>query len=164
MDILVYPIYIPSPLPISQQNQKPDSVSISIVQPAPEEQSEQKIETWFFDDLTEPLILLSCSLDHILGRLYSKSKLDFSSTRTENFQMYKLDLERAEEPEIKLPASHWIIEKAREFQKNIYFCFVDYKKAFVWITANCGTFLKTWEYQTILPVSEKPVCRLRSNS
>ena len=44
--------------------------------------------------------------------------------------MYKLDLERAEEPEIKLPASHWIIEKAREFQKNIYFCFVDHKKAF----------------------------------
>ena len=47
----------------------------------------------------------------------------------------------------------WIIEKAREFQKNIYFCFIDYVKAFVWITANCGKFLKRWEYQTILPVS-----------
>ena len=32
---------------------------------------------------------------------------------------------------------HWIIEKAREFQKNIYFCFIDYAKAFVWITTNC---------------------------
>ena len=31
---------------------------------------------------------------------------------------------------------HWIIEKAREFQKNIYFCFSDYAKAFVWITTN----------------------------
>ena len=31
---------------------------------------------------------------------------------------------------------HWIIEKAREFQKNIYFCFIDYIKAFVWITTN----------------------------
>ena len=31
---------------------------------------------------------------------------------------------------------HWIIEKAREFQKNIYFCFIDYAKAFVWITTN----------------------------
>ena len=35
---------------------------------------------------------------------------------------------------------HWIIEKAREFQKNIYFCFIDYAKAFVWITTNCGKF------------------------
>ena len=42
----------------------------------------------------------------------------------------------------------WIIEKAREFQKNIYFCFLDYAKAFVWITINCGKFLKRWEYQT----------------
>ena len=42
----------------------------------------------------------------------------------------------------------WIIEKAREFQKSIYFCFIDYAKAFVWITANCGKFLKRWEYQT----------------
>ena len=34
----------------------------------------------------------------------------------------------------------WIMEKAREFQKNIYFCFIDYAKAFVWITINCGKF------------------------
>ena len=33
---------------------------------------------------------------------------------------------------------HWIMEKAREFQKNIYFCFIDYDKTFVCITANCG--------------------------
>ena len=44
--------------------------------------------------------------------------------------MYKLDLEKAEEPEIKLPTSVRIMEKAREFQKNIYFCFLDYAKAF----------------------------------
>ena len=37
---------------------------------------------------------------------------------------------------------HWIIEKAKEFQKNIYFCFIDYAKAFVWITTNYGKFLK----------------------
>ena len=42
----------------------------------------------------------------------------------------------------------WIIEKAREFQKNIYFCFIDYAKAFVWITTSYGKFLKRWEYQT----------------
>ena len=34
----------------------------------------------------------------------------------------------------------WIIERAREFQKNIYFCFNEYTKAFVWITINCGKF------------------------
>ena len=43
----------------------------------------------------------------------------------------------------------WIIKKAREFLKNIYFCFVDYAKALtVWITTNCGKFLKRWECQT----------------
>ena len=47
----------------------------------------------------------------------------------------------------------WIIEKAR-FQKNIYFCFIDYAKAFDWwITTNCGKFLQRWEYQTTLHVS-----------
>ena len=48
---------------------------------------------------------------------------------------------------------HWIIEKAREFQKNIYFCFIDYAKAFVWITISCGKFLKRWEYNTTWPAS-----------
>ena len=47
----------------------------------------------------------------------------------------------------------WIIEKAREFQKNIYFSSIDYAKAFVWITTNYGKFLKTWEYQTTWPAS-----------
>ena len=45
---------------------------------------------------------------------------------------------------------HWIIEKAREFQKNIYFCFIDYAKPLtVRITTNCEKFLKRWEYQAI---------------
>ena len=43
----------------------------------------------------------------------------------------------------------WIIEKAREFQKNIYFCLNDYAKAFVWITTNCGKSFRKWEYQSI---------------
>ena len=43
---------------------------------------------------------------------------------------------------------HWIIEKAREFQKNIYFCFIDYAKAFDWITINCEKLLKRWDYWT----------------
>ena len=46
-----------------------------------------------------------------------------------NFQMFKLDLEKAEEPETKLNI-RWIIGTAREFQKNIYYCFIHYAKAF----------------------------------
>ena len=46
------------------------------------------------------------------------------------------------------------MEKAREFQKNIYFCFIDYTKPLtVWITTNCGKFFKRWEYQTTWPSS-----------
>ena len=48
----------------------------------------------------------------------------------------------------------WIMEKAREFQKNIYFCFIDYAKAFhCVVTINCGKFWKRWEYQTTWPAS-----------
>ena len=67
--------------------------------------------------------------------------------------MFKLVLEKAEDPEIKLPTSarSW---KKQEFQKNIYFCFIDYAKALtVWITINCGKFWKRWEYQTTWPAS-----------
>ena len=47
-----------------------------------------------------------------------------------NFHIFKLYLEKTEEPEIKLPTLIAIIKKVREFQKNIYFCFIDYAKAF----------------------------------
>ena len=49
--------------------------------------------------------------------------------------MFKLDLEKAEEPDIKLPTllNH---KKAREFQKNVYFCFTDYAKAFDYVDHN----------------------------
>ena len=47
----------------------------------------------------------------------------------------------------------WIIEKANEFQKSIYFCFIDYAKAFDCITTNGGNLLKRREYQTTWPVS-----------
>ena len=57
-----------------------------------------------------------------------------------NFQMFKLVLEKAEEPEIKLPTSAGKIEKAREFQKNVYFCFIDYAKAF-----DCVDHNKLWK-------------------
>ena len=47
----------------------------------------------------------------------------------------------------------WIIEKAREFQKNIHFCFINYTKAFDCVDQNKLCFLKRWEYQITLPAS-----------
>ena len=48
----------------------------------------------------------------------------------------------------------WSIEKAREFQKSIYFCFIDYVKAFDYVDhKKSGKFLKRWKYQTTLPTS-----------
>ena len=67
--------------------------------------------------------------------------------------MYTMDLEKAEEPEIKLPTllDH---RKSKKFQKNIYFCFTDYSKAFGYVgITNCGKFFKGWEYQTTLLAS-----------
>ena len=56
----------------------------------------------------------------------------------------------------------WIIKKAREFQKNIYFCFIDYAKAFdVWITINYGKFWKRWEYHTTWPASWETYMQVR---
>ena len=54
----------------------------------------------------------------------------------------------------QIASIRWIIEKAREFQKNIYFSSIDYGKAFDCVdTTNCGKFWKRWEYQTTLPAS-----------
>ena len=75
--------------------------------------------------------------------------------------MLKLDLEKAEEPEIKLPTSAGSSKK-REFQKNIYFCFTDYAKAFDYVDhTNCGKFLKRWEYQTTWSASWETYMQVR---
>ena len=67
--------------------------------------------------------------------------------------MFKLDLE-ARGTRDQIANIHWIIIKAREFHKNIYFCFIIYAKVFdVWVTTNCGKFLKRMEYQTTWPGS-----------
>ena len=60
----------------------------------------------------------------------------------------------------------WIIEKAREFQKNIYFCFVDYAKAFDFVDHSKleNSVEKRWEYPPPYLPPEKSVCRPRSNS
>ena len=58
----------------------------------------------------------------------------------------------------------WIIEKAREFQKNIYFCFIDYAKAFDCVDqTNSGKFWKRWEYQTTWPASWEICMQVRKH-
>ena len=70
--------------------------------------------------------------------------------------MYKLDLDKAEEPEIKLPTSVGLQKKQKEFQKNIYF-FIDYTKAF-----DCVDHNKQWKYLQEMGVSDHLTCLLRN--
>ena len=82
------------------------------------------------------------------------SKPGFSSTWTENFQMFKLVLEKAEEPEIKMPTSAGSSTKQESSRKTSTSALLTTLKALtVWITTNCGKFLKRWEYQITLPAS-----------
>ena len=72
-----------------------------------------------------------------------------------NFQMFKLVLEKAEEPEIKLPTSIGSSKK-QEFQKNIFFCFIDYTKAFDCVDHNKLEVLKE------MGIPDRLTCLLRS--
>ena len=74
-----------------------------------------------------------------------------------NFQMFKLDLEKAEEPEIKLPTSAGSSKKTREFQKNIYFCFIRYAKAFDHEDHN-----KLWKILKEMGIPDHLTCLLRN--
>ena len=76
---------------------------------------------------------------------------------TVNFHMFKLVLEKAEEPEIKLPTSAGSWEKGREFQKNIYFCFIDYAKAF-----DCVDHNKLWKTLKEIGIPDHLTCLLRN--
>ena len=72
---------------------------------------------------------------------------------TVNFQMFKMVLEKEGTCD-QIANIHWIMKKAREFQKNINFCFVDYAKAFDCVDPiNCGKFWMSWAYQTTWPAS-----------
>ena len=66
-----------------------------------------------------------------------------------NFQMFKLVLENAEESRDQIVNIPWIMEKAREFQENIYFCFIDYAKAF-----DCVDHNKLWKILKEMGITE----------
>ena len=75
---------------------------------------------------------------------------------TVNFQMFKLVLEKAEERD-QIANIHLIIEKAREFQKNIYLCFIDYAKAFDCVDRN-----KLWKILKEMGILDHLTCLLRN--
>ena len=87
---------------------------------------------------------------HMLVKWCSKfSKPGFSNMWTVNFQMFKLDLEKAEEPEIKLPKSVGSSKNQESSRKTSTSALLTMPKPLtVWITINCGKFFKRWEYQT----------------
>ena len=71
--------------------------------------------------------------------------------------MFKLVLEKAEEPEIKLPTLAGSSKKARAFQKNIYFCFIDYAKAF-----HCVDHKKLWKIMKEMGIPDYLICLSRN--
>ena len=82
-----------------------------------------------------------------------------------NFQMFKLFLEKAEEPEIKLPTSAGSSKKQGSSRKNIYFCFIDYAKAFGCVDHNkLWKILKEMGIPDHLTHLDKPICMSGSNS
>ena len=101
-----------------------------------------------------------CSNYHRIALISHASKvmLKFLQARLQQYVNHELfdvqaDFRKGRGTRDQIANIHRIIEKAREFQKNIYFCFIDYAKAFVWTTINCGKFWKRWEYQTTQPAS-----------
>ena len=82
------------------------------------------------------------------------SKLHFNSMWTVNFQMFKLVLEKAEEPEIELPTPAGSWKKQESSRKTSISALLTMPKPLtVWITTNCGKFWKRWEYQATWPAS-----------
>ena len=94
-------------------------------------------------------------LSHTVVKQCSKfSKPGFNNTWTMNFQLFSLDLEKAEEPEIKLPTSTGSWKKQESSRKTSISALLTMPKPLtVWITINCWKFWKRWEYQTTWPAS-----------
>ena len=92
---------------------------------------------------------------HMLVMWCSKfSKSGFNNMWTMNFQVFKLVLEKVEEPEIKLPTSDGLSKKQESSRKTSTCALSSTSKPLtVWITINCGKFWKRWEYQATWPAS-----------
>ena len=94
-------------------------------------------------------------ISHMLAKYCSKfSKPGFNSMWTVKFQMFKVDLEKAEEPKVKFPTSTGSLKRQVSSRKISTSALLTMPKPLtVWITTNCGKFWKRWEYQTTWPSS-----------
>jgi len=97
---------------------------------------------------------------HMLARSCSKSfKLGFNSMWNENFQMYKLDLEKAEEPQIKLPTSIGSQKMQNSRKTFTSASWTMLKPLTVWITTYCRKFLERWECPENLYAGQKATAK-----
>ena len=95
---------------------------------------------------------------HTLAKECSKfSKPGFNSTWTMNFQIVQAGFRKSKGTRDQIANICWIIEKAREFQKNIYFCFIDYAKAFDRVDHN-----KLWKILQEMGIPDHLICLLRN--
>ena len=101
-----------------------------------------------------------CSNSHIIALISHASKvmLKILQARLQQYMNSELadvqaGFRKGRGTRDQIVTIRWIIKKAREFQKNIYFCFIDYAKAFYHVDNNCGKFFKRQEYRTTLPAS-----------
>ena len=93
-------------------------------------------------------------ISHARKVMHTILQAGFNRMGTVNFQMFKLDLENDKEPAVKLPISVESLKKQESFRKTSTSALLTMPKPLtVWITTNCGKFLKRWEYQTTLPAS-----------
>ena len=93
---------------------------------------------------------------HVSKAMLKILQARFQQYMNQNFQMFKLGLEKAKEPEIKLPTSAGSLKKQENSRKTAMSASLTMLKPLtVWITTNCGKFFKRWEYQTIWPASWK---------
>ena len=101
-------------------------------------------------------------ISHTTQECSKFSKPGFNSTLTMNCQMTTLDLEKAEEPDIKLPTSVRSWKKQESSRKTSISALLTMPKPLtVWITINCGKFIKRWEYQTTWPASWETYMQVR---
>ena len=113
------------------------------------------------------LPFLECPNDHTIALISHASKVNLKILQARLQQYVNCELpdgqagfRKGRETRDQIANIRWIIEKARKFQRNIYFCFIDYAKAF-----DCVDHNKLWKIlkEIDLPL-EKPICRSGSNS
>ena len=99
---------------------------------------------------------------HMLVKKCSKfSKPGFSKYVNRELPVVQAEFRKGRGTRDQIANIYWIIEKAREFQKNIYFCFIDYAKAFDCLDHSIGKFWKRWEHQTTWPISWETYMQVR---